>query len=129
MFILHVYRVFGSSECHPPKEQLMSSDDGIYILITKGKKKKPPEYRVAWASAIQNLLDPNTGFSSWFAVDIFGKSIIHSDLNKALEEAVTRLQDIIKDDSVIEDGELVYLGGPEYGIQIEDFSDYPFPAR
>ncbi|MCB9819885.1 hypothetical protein H6796_01105 [Candidatus Nomurabacteria bacterium] len=105
----------------------MSADDGIYILTTKGTEQKPLEYRVAWAQAIENLLDPDTGFSSWYAIDIFGKSNVHSSLNEALEEAVGLLRDLQLEDSVVEDGELVYVWVPEYGIQVEDFSDYPFP--
>lgn len=106
----------------------MSADDGIYILITKGDTEEHPlEYRVSWAMAIENLVESDTGFSSWYANDIFGKSDVHFELNEALEKAIELLRNQALTESFIEAGELVYLAFPEYGIEVKDYSDYPFP--
>jgi hypothetical protein len=65
----------------------MSADNGVYILETKG-----PEYRVAYASAIDNLTwagdDSFDGDWNKKSVrDYFGESKVYTNLDEAYNEA------------------------------------------
>ena len=60
----------------------MSSDNGIYILETTG-----PEYRVAYAQAIDNLNfgseDLGEEFDAYEVVKYFGQAKVYTDKNEA----------------------------------------------
>ena len=69
----------------------MSADNGVYILETKG-----PEYRVTYASAIDNITygeyttpDPDYD-GEWNKKEVreyFGNSKVHTSLDEAYKEA------------------------------------------
>lgn len=104
----------------------MSSDNGIYLLKTKGQNGNF-EYRVNYASAISNLtyntnyipgdyqssMDlPEGQWNEDIVKDYFGTCIVHIDINKAYEEAFA-IQN--------------YWGYTEYGICLLDYSNKQFP--
>jgi hypothetical protein len=66
----------------------MSADNGVYVLQTYG-----PEFRVAYAGAIDNIYGPfNDTTLHWDGdmdrmIDVFGSSKVFNNLEEALDEA------------------------------------------
>lgn len=91
----------------------MSSDDGVYILQTKG-----PEYRIAHTQAIDNIYGSwDSKLSVWqgnsdYIYSVFGNSQIYDDIEEAYDSA----SDIEKKNE-----------GTEYGVcLIKDFEERKF---
>lgn len=82
----------------------MSANDGIYVLYTESEKG--PEYRVKYASAIDNIYGEWDESSSHWKGDInsirdtFGEAPVFYTLNEALDHA----EDIAYDYDSLEDG-------------------------
>lgn len=93
----------------------MSADNGVYVLQTYG-----PEFRVAYAQAIDNIYEGfDDGSSHWLpdldAMKIyFGKSSVYLTLEEALDAA----EKIAYDYDYLEDGVCV----------IPDFVSVKFPT-
>ena len=66
----------------------MSADNGVFVLQTEG-----PEFRVAYSQAIDNIYGKfNDNTYMWDGdmdrmIDVFGKSEVYSNLEKALDKA------------------------------------------
>lgn len=99
----------------------MSADNGVYILATRGRKRKGRgrEYRVAHVQAIENAwFDPDYPASRprlnrELVLELFGKSKVFTDLKIARGYAERILE------------EVVYA---EYGIRVLWYTDLPFPT-
>lgn len=92
----------------------MSADNGIYILFTE--TEKGPEYRVAYAHAIDNIYGKFNDELCRYEGDIqsivsvFGESDVFHTLNEALDFA----EEMEQNNEYLEDGICV----------ISDFKDY-----
>jgi|WetSurMetagenome_2_1015567.scaffolds.fasta_scaffold389949_3 hypothetical protein len=100
----------------------MSSDNGIYILITQGKLELPREYRVIHAQAIKNI-NYNADESGFNLIELW-KYFKDSEVFLTKEEAfkkATQLYDIIFNDDFCP-----YI---EYGIQEIRAYNIEFPKE
>lgn len=94
----------------------MSSDNGIYVLYTENEKG--PEYRVAYAHAIDNIYGRfNTDLGKYEGdikamVSVFGDSEVFYSLNEALDYAEGIQYD---NDQYLEDGICVINEFKDYG--------------
>ena len=92
----------------------MSADNGIYVLLTE--TEKGPEYRVAYAHAIDNIYGKFNDELCRYEGDIqsivsvFGESDVFHTLNEALDFA----EEMEQNNEYLEDGICV----------ISDFKDY-----
>lgn len=68
----------------------MSSDNGIYVLVSPTKHNKKVEYRIAHGSAIENIDYYPIGTIEYNAMEVvyFGKSPIYDTEKKATEAAL-----------------------------------------
>ena len=94
----------------------MSADNGIYVLLTESEKG--PEYRVSYASAIDNIYGEWNAEKALYEGNLsaiketFAESQVFHTLNEALDFAETLEYDI---------------GETEDGIcVIKDFKDYGY---
>jgi hypothetical protein len=82
----------------------MSADNGVYILLTE--TEKGPEYRVAYAHAIDSIYGKFNEEKFRYDGDaeqirsVFGKSDVFHTLNEALDKA----EEIEQDYDYLEDG-------------------------
>ena len=111
----------------------MSSDNGIYLLKTKGVKSEF-EYRAAYAMGIDNITandawdgndlnDAQLSNGAWNEAEVinyFGKSKVYNNLDAAMCEAFK----IEKSQSIGD-----YGMATEYGIVSLDFGDKLFPVK
>lgn len=94
----------------------MSADNGVYVLLTE--TEKGPEYRVAYAQAIDSVYGKFNEESFRYDGDsdmiraVFGESDVFYTLNEALDKA----EEIAQDYDYLEDGIAV----------ISDFQDKGF---
>jgi hypothetical protein len=98
----------------------MSADNGIYVLYTEAEKG--PEYRVAYAGAIQNIygqFNDETGHYDGDNVSLqstFKEAPVYYSLNEALDAAEKMVYDYDELEMDLEDGVCV----------ISDFKDRGF---
>ncbi len=98
----------------------MSADNGIYILVTKGRKRGQKEYRVIHAQAIENICEtPDYPASPQESVldrecvlELFGECRVFTD-RKFAEGYAMCMED--------------QTWFTEYGISFLDFSQVRFP--
>jgi len=107
----------------------MSADDGVYVLVTRGRKTQrgyKKEYRVVHTQAIECVTEePNypdfmvqdSELNRARTVDFFGKARVFSD-RKVAEGYAIRLE---------EERVETFGSGSEYGIVWLDFAHIPFP--
>lgn len=91
----------------------MSSDNGIFVLQSPNSLTGNIEYRVAYASAIENINYFQEGTDLFFAMEVvvFGKSHVHTNEINALKEALSMQEKI---------------GLTEYGICMIPKRNYAF---
>lgn len=93
----------------------MSADNGIYILLTE--TEKGPEYRVAYAQAIDSIYGKFNEEKFRYDGDdeqirsVFGKSEVFYTLNEALDKA----EEIEQDYNYLEDGIAVISEFKDHG--------------
>lgn len=92
----------------------MSADNGIYVLKTPAANGADQEFRVIYASAIENIYWSDTELDLEQLVRYFGRAKVFTNISDALLEAY-RLY-------------AAQGGYVEYGIQILDHSDYRIVA-
>lgn len=106
------------------KGAVLSADNGIYILVTKGQGGGR-EYRVTYAQAIENVeLDadypPNPGqeaLNREWTMYHFGGSEVLTDRGNALQLAGDIYDDVMEGFGIL-----------EYGISFLDYSWLHFPS-
>lgn len=93
----------------------MSADNGIYILLTE--TEKGPEYRVAYAQAIDSIYGKFNEEKFRYDGDdeqirsVFGESEVFYTLNEALDKA----EEIEQDYNYLEDGIAVISEFKDHG--------------
>lgn len=98
----------------------ISADNGIFILPSPTKDGEK-EYRIAYASAIDNIDFVGPGYDNLaYEKDIFGKSKVYKTLNKAWN-AASELEKQYENKS-----DFFYL---EYGVCLLPERDHPFPSK
>lgn len=77
----------------------MSADNGVYILTTRSSDpSREYEYRVAYATAIENCYDPDPEYRSGIIKQIFGNKKVMYNLPTA-KKVANRLYDKLKNES------------------------------
>ena len=118
-----------------PREYVMSADDGVYVLVTRGRKTRhgyKKEYRVVSAQCIENVTEaPDYPFGTsdqaeshdFFVLNCemvlsyFGGARVFND--RRIAEGYAQC---------LEDHQGAYFGsGTEYGIVWMDYSHIRFP--
>lgn len=100
----------------------MSSDNGLYILVTQGKPELPREYRVIEAQAIENIRynADDSGFNLFELWQYFKDAKVYLNKEDAFKQATKLYEKIMMDD---------FCPICEYGIQFIEAYNIEFPKE
>jgi hypothetical protein len=97
----------------------MSADNGVYILTTRSSDpNREYEYRVAYATAIENCYDPDPHYRSCTIKQIFGNKKVVYNLPTA-KKLASRLHEKLKNES----GWDIEYGVIQLGVYKEHYFD------
>ncbi|MBA4075658.1 MAG: hypothetical protein C0508_11510 [Cyanobacteria bacterium PR.023] len=82
----------------------MSADNGVYILKTRSQSGHSPEYRIGYASAIDNITQLDRREADKFTRAVFGQSMVMNTYKGALSVAKGIHYDLVKSGVYIEYG-------------------------